>query len=137
MSRKREPWNIIKMTISKFAMLNTITKQDNRNDYKIQTRHCSNIGSCPKVRKHTRPHHAWLSHDWRWKSSLSRDTNLLLPWDMTSPNGAHLSPEKRHLWVQTRSLGRNRKTLFFLTVLQQKKQLVFGKVRVWDVHIDH
>ena len=75
--------------MAKLAMLNTITKQENKVTSQSEQDmflHSSNIDSYPKIRKDTWPHHAWFSHDRCWKSSLSLDTKLLLEKDDTCRN---------------------------------------------------
>lgn len=82
----------IQMTIAKIAMLNTRTKQDNQITEQSKQSvflHCSNISSYPTMPENTWPHHAWLSHDRRWKSSLSREAKLFLD---------KMTHEGRNMW---------------------------------------
>lgn len=99
--KKRQPWIMIKMTkaktpiqmtIAKIAMLNTRTKQDNQITEQSKQSvflHCSNISPYPTMPENTWPHHAWLSHDRRWKSSLSREAKLFLE---------KMTHEGRNMW---------------------------------------
>ena len=95
----RNRQHMTETTIAKLAMLNTIAKQDNKMTSQSKQAvflHCSNIGSYPTMRENTWPHHAWLSHDRCWKSSLSLDTKLLLEKDDTCRN----SWQKICNWLQ-------------------------------------